>query len=60
MCAAQVTQVISFLEEKISGLDQRSEQVLTDFQKLLHGAIETFVKIYQFQGESKQEMFMRK
>jgi exonuclease VII small subunit len=47
-CAAQLTQVISSLEGKISRLDQRSLQVVTDCQDLLNNAIETLVEILQF------------
>lgn len=58
-CATQLTQVISILEGKISRLDERSEQILTDCQKLLNGAIEALVEIFQFQEETKEETLTR-
>jgi hypothetical protein len=46
--ADQVIQVISTLEGKISRLDQRSKKVLSDCQKLLNDAIETYFVIFKF------------
>ncbi len=54
-----MTQVIFNLEGKISRLDQRSLQVFTDCQDLLNTAIETLVEIFQFQEETKEEIFKR-
>ena len=43
MCATRLRQVISTLEGKISRIDEKSEQIVTDYQKLLNSAIETLV-----------------
>ena len=40
-------------------MDERSEQIVTDCQKLLNGAIEALVEIFQFQEETKEETLKR-
>ncbi len=54
-----MNQVIKTLEGKIARLDQRSQQVVTEFEKLLNGAIEVLVEILHFQEESNEERFKR-
>ncbi len=55
MYAAQLNQVIQILEGKITRLDQRSYQVVSDCKKLLNSAIKELVEILHFKEETKEE-----